>query len=81
MSQSAPDSSGHLQQSVVGWCLRQTDTPIVYCTPFGAQHADIEFMIGAGNALDPTKYFIIVPEYVRQWAVVVAVEYAVPVRP
>jgi len=34
---------------------------IVYCTPFGAQHTDIEFMIGAGNALDPTKYFIIVP--------------------
>ena len=53
----------------------------MYCTPFGAQHADIEFMIGAGNALDPTKYFIIVPKYVRQWAVVVAVEYAVPVRP
>jgi homoserine O-acetyltransferase/O-succinyltransferase len=34
---------------------------IVYCTPFGAQHADIEFMIGPGNALDPTKYFIVIP--------------------
>jgi len=34
---------------------------IVYCTPFGAQHTDIEFMVGSGNALDPTKYFIVVP--------------------
>lgn len=34
---------------------------IVYCTPFGAQHADIEFMIREGWALDPTRYFIIVP--------------------
>lgn len=34
---------------------------IVYCTPFGAQHMDIEFMIGPGNALDPGKYFIVIP--------------------
>src|SRR4051794_28807702 len=34
---------------------------IVYCTPFGAQHGDIEFMIGPGQALDPGKYFIIIP--------------------
>ena len=34
---------------------------IVYCTPFGAQHADIEFMIGPGMALDPQRYFIIIP--------------------
>ena len=34
---------------------------IVYCTPFGAQHADIEFMIAPGAALDPAKYFIVVP--------------------
>jgi len=34
---------------------------IVYCTPFGAQHYDIEFMIGPGRALDPAKYFIVIP--------------------
>ncbi len=34
---------------------------IVYCTPFGAHHTDIEFMIAPGAALDPTKYFIIIP--------------------
>ena len=34
---------------------------IVYCTPFGAQHADIEHMIGEGQALDPSRYFIVIP--------------------
>jgi len=34
---------------------------VVYCTPFGAHHTDIEFMVAPGAALDPTKYFIIVP--------------------
>lgn len=34
---------------------------IVYCTPFGAHHTDIAFNIAPGAALDPTRYFIIVP--------------------
>ena len=34
---------------------------VVYCTPFGAHHTDIEFMVAPGAALDPTRYFIIVP--------------------
>src|SRR5207249_826949 len=34
---------------------------IVYCTPFGAQHLDIEYMVGSGCALDPAKYFIVIP--------------------
>lgn len=34
---------------------------IVYCTPFGAQHGDIEYLIAPGAALDPTRYFIVVP--------------------
>ena len=39
----------------------QRSNAIVYCTPFGAQHGDIEFMIAPGAALDPTKYFIVIP--------------------
>ena len=39
----------------------ERNNAIVYCTPFGAQHGDIEFMIGPGLALDPAKYFIIIP--------------------
>jgi homoserine O-acetyltransferase len=34
---------------------------IVYPTSYGAQHHDIQFMVGAGAALDPQKYFIVIP--------------------
>jgi homoserine O-acetyltransferase len=33
---------------------------IVYPTSFGAQHTDLEWQIGEGRALDPTKYFIVI---------------------
>jgi len=33
---------------------------IVYPTSYGAQHYDLEWAIGAGKALDPSKYFIII---------------------
>src|SRR5262245_36785459 len=33
---------------------------ILYPTPFAAQHADIEWLIGPGRALDPDKHFVIV---------------------
>ncbi len=33
---------------------------ILYPTPYPAQHGDIEWLIGPGKALDPTKYFVIV---------------------
>src|SRR5262249_34438084 len=34
---------------------------IVYPTSFGAQHPDIEWLIGPGKALDPAKYFVVIP--------------------
>lgn len=37
------------------------DNAILYCTRFGGSHADNEFLIGAGKALDPARYFIVVP--------------------
>ena len=33
---------------------------IVYPTSFGAQHTDLEWQIGAGRALDPSRYFIVI---------------------
>ena len=33
---------------------------IVYPTSYGAQHPDLEWQIGPGQALDPTKYFIVI---------------------
>jgi homoserine O-acetyltransferase/O-succinyltransferase len=34
---------------------------IVYPTSYGAQHPDTEWLIADGKALDPTKYFIVIP--------------------
>lgn len=33
---------------------------ILYPTSYSAQHTDIEFMVSAGGALDPSKYFIVI---------------------
>jgi homoserine O-acetyltransferase len=38
------------------------DNAIVYPTWYGGQHTDNEWLIGAGMALDPARYFIIVPD-------------------
>jgi len=34
---------------------------ILFMTPFGAQHTDIEWMVKPGAALDPERYCIIIP--------------------
>jgi len=34
---------------------------ILLATPFAAQHTDVEWWIGEGHALDPGRYFIVVP--------------------
>jgi homoserine O-acetyltransferase/O-succinyltransferase len=34
---------------------------IVYPTSYGAQHYDTEWLIKPGNALDPSRYFIVIP--------------------
>jgi len=39
----------------------ETSNVIVYPTSYGAQHYDLEWAIGEGKALDPTQYFIIIP--------------------
>ena len=37
------------------------DNVIVYPTSFGAQHYDTEWLIASGGALDPDRYFIVIP--------------------
>ena len=40
---------------------RERDNVIVYPTRYGGTHADNEYLIGEGMALDPSRYFIVVP--------------------
>jgi homoserine O-acetyltransferase len=41
-----------------------TDNVIVYPTWYSGQHYDNEWLIGPGRALDPAKYFIIIPNMI-----------------
>ena len=34
---------------------------VLLMTPFGAQHTDIEWLVGPGRTLDPSRYFIVIP--------------------
>ncbi|HVY16621.1 MAG TPA: alpha/beta fold hydrolase [Rhodopila sp.] len=38
------------------------DNVIVYPTSYGAQHPDLEWLIGPGKVLDPTRWFIVIPD-------------------
>ena len=48
------------------------DNVIVYPTFYGGQHTQNEGIIGEGMALDPSKYFIIVPNMLGNGTVIVA---------
>jgi homoserine O-acetyltransferase len=37
------------------------DNVIVYPTSYSAQHSDIEWLVAVGRCLDPSRYFIIIP--------------------
>lgn len=38
------------------------DNVIVYPTSYGAQHPDLEWLIGPDGVLDPTRWFIVIPD-------------------
>ncbi|WP_334072653.1 MULTISPECIES: alpha/beta fold hydrolase [Paenibacillus] len=50
-----------LAYKTYGRLNEKKDNVIVYPTAFGDQHVQNEWLIGSGMALDPQKYFIIVP--------------------
>ena len=50
-----------LAYKTFGSLSENKDNVIVYPTWYSGQHYDNEWLIGKGMALDPTKYFIIIP--------------------
>jgi homoserine O-acetyltransferase len=50
-----------LAYKTFGTLNARKDNAIVYPTWYSGQHVDNEWLIGAGMALDPARYFIIIP--------------------
>jgi homoserine O-acetyltransferase/O-succinyltransferase len=54
--------SARLSWKTHGTLSPQRDNVIVYPTSYGAQHPDLEWLIGPGKILDPTRWFIVIPD-------------------
>ena len=50
-----------LAYKTYGTLNARKDNVIIYPTSFSAQHGDIEWLVQRGGALDPDRYFIIIP--------------------
>lgn len=51
----------HLAYQTYGTLNADRSNVILLMTPFSAQHTDIEWLVGAGRTLDPSRYFIVIP--------------------
>lgn len=56
--------SAFLAYKTYGKLNETKDNVVIYPTAFGDQHVNNEWLIGDGMALDPQKYFIIVPNLI-----------------
>ncbi len=54
--------SARLSWKAHGTLSPDRDNVIVYPTSYGAQHPDLEWLIGPDKVLDPTRWFIVIPE-------------------
>jgi homoserine O-acetyltransferase len=50
-----------LAYKTYGTLAKDKSNVILYPTSYGAQHHDTEWLIGPGRVLDPTRWFIIIP--------------------
>lgn len=51
----------HLAYKTYGRLAADKANVILYPTSYGAQHGDTEWLIGPGRILDPTRWFIVIP--------------------
>jgi homoserine O-acetyltransferase len=54
--------SARLSWKTHGTLSPQRDNVIVYPTSYGAQHPDLEWLIGPDKILDPQRWFIVIPD-------------------
>jgi homoserine O-acetyltransferase/O-succinyltransferase len=60
-------SGAILRRARLSWKAHGTLSPdrdnvIVYPTSYGAQHPDLEWLIGPDGVLDPTRWFVVIPD-------------------
>ena len=55
-------SGARLSWKAHGTLSPERDNVIVYPTSYGAQHPDLEWLIGPDGVLDPTRWFIVIPD-------------------
>ncbi len=60
-------SGAVLPDAVLSWKTHGTlapgrDNVIVYPTSYGAQHPELEWLIGSDGILDPARWFIVMPD-------------------
>ncbi len=60
-------SGARIQAARLSWKTHGTlnparDNVIVYPTSYGAQHPDLEWLIGPDKILDPARWFIVIPD-------------------
>ena len=53
--------SAQLVYTTYGTLAADGSNVVLYPTSYGAQHTDIDWLIGKGRVLDPERYFIIIP--------------------
>src|ERR1700761_4208593 len=63
----ALQSGARLTDAKLSWKAHGTLSPgrdnvIVYPTSYGAQHPDLEWLIGPDKVLDPNRWFIVIPD-------------------
>jgi homoserine O-acetyltransferase len=63
----ALQSGATLPGAVLSWKTHGTlnparDNVLVYPTSYGAQHPELEWLIGPDRILDPTRWFIVIPD-------------------
>jgi homoserine O-acetyltransferase/O-succinyltransferase len=51
----------HLAYKTYGTLASGKDNVILYPTSYAAHHTDIDWLIGPGRVLDPSRYFVVIP--------------------